>query len=441
MLYNDVSLFNKLTELRNSGYKPVVYDWSVSFIVNGNTYHGLNLMSIDRIADYTKNYSDMIFIAVQVSQSIYNNTLLPNKDNLKIKLTKTSNNVVGNSERIGESYSETFNAFLTEPSSPFVMSTTNRGGNEKDNDLGNFATVVFQLVDTATYEVRLRESGGIYKACTMDTLLRGILSTTLVSKNKATMNVDLVPSDNKKQYYQITIPNGIRHSALPNFLQKKYGVYGTGIGAYIHRGQWYIFPLLNHKRFSKTTKTLTVLNIPKQDMGASDISYIQNEDSVFLFSTGDSLHVDKSEHILNNTGRGVKYAIAANIIDGFRDADGSSNAVPSSRNLVSVNADESNTGLQNVSASPGLLTDNPFREMSTISAGISSMTIVQWDFANVELLYPGMPVKMLYKTPNDVKVVMGTLISVKSKTSNWLTNPTDRKYVTSAELAILCERV
>jgi hypothetical protein len=441
MIFNDASLFNKLVELRNSGIRPVVWDWSISFIVNGSTYHGLNLMSIDRLSDFTKNYSDMIFVAVQVSQTVYNKVLLPNKDNIKVKLTKTANNIIGNSNRINNSYSETFNAFMTEPSSPFVMSSTNKGGSELSDDASGFAEIVFQLVDTTTYETRLWESGGVYKACTMDQLLRGILSTPLTSLNGLTVNVDLVPADNKKQYYQTVIPNGIRLTALPAFLQKKYGVYGSGMGAYIQKGQWYIFPLLNHQRFSKTTKTLTLLNVPKKDMGAADTSYIQAEDSLFVFATGDSVHIDKSEHLLNNAGRGVRYAIGANIVDGFRDADGSSNAVPSNRNMVSVNTEVSKTGLQNVHAAPGLMTDNPYVAMSNVATGMASMLIVNWEYSNPELLYPGMPVKVLYKSGETVQTLMGTLIAAKSKTSNWLANPTDRKYVTVTELSVLCERV
>lgn len=441
MLFTDASLYDKMLELVNSRRKPAVWNWTAHFIVDNMTLPAVNVLKVERISDFVTAHSDLLVLELHITHSLYNKHLLPNKDNLKIKIVKYQQNLTGNTDRIVPSYSQIFNAFLTDASSSKAMSTSNTTEDDRTNDLSGYANIHVQAVDVALYEFRLHEVAGVYKDVTMNTLIKGLMSHPLKVLNGKSTPVDMVDSDNKEVFYQKIIPSGLRLIDLPTFAQKKYGVYATGMGNFLQNGQWYIFPLLNYKRFNTTTRTLTILNVPPKDMLTSDTSYILEKDKLFVFSSGGGGHIDMSEHVLNKNGRGFRYAINSNLIDNYRDVEGDTVKIPEGRNHVEVAGDITKTKLTNIKATDRLLSDNPFKSMSDIAAGMSSQMLLRWEFANPELLYPGMPTKILYKDKGVVKAILGTLIKVHSNAESDLQNESDKKYISVCEMTILCQRI
>lgn len=438
MLLNDTSLFNKLIKLNTTGQKPVVFSWAAEIIVNGKSYSSLNFISANKIVDCTRLYSEHYVVALQISQSMYHKLLVPNKNNIQLKITKYPNNAAGSASQLSTSYSQIFNAFLIDVSNALLASNSNQIDNAITDDMSGLLEVFFECHDPALFEYRLHEVGGVYKGCTMDELITGLMTHPLSTTNGKNVPVSMIPANNTRRYYQIVIPNGIRLVKLPEYLQKRYGIYSTGLGNYFYKGRWYIFPLLNFKRYNEDNSTLTILNVPPQEMVGNENSYMVEGRNLFVFSSGNSVHFDKSEHTLNNTGRGVKFAIGSNLIDNFREADA---VIPVGRNFISLSADPDGRGLENIHSSPAMMTDNPYVKLSEVSAGLGSILMVRWEYANTDLLYPGMPTKILYKQGNVVRSILGTLLMINSDTSNFMNNPSDKRYITVAELTIQCERV
>ncbi len=441
MLLDDASLYEKLVELQKTNAKPVVWNYTANFIIGDDIVPIINVVAVHRISDYIKTYSDQIFATIHVTNAIYTKVLLPNKDKLLVKLNKELMGNLGPTAQINQNYSQIFSAFLTESGSPHVASNDRNIDKTNITEMSDLKELVIHIADRELYELRLYEMAGIWRSVTVTELLTGLMSQPIKSNGNIPINVAMVEADNKKRYFQLPIPHGVRLVDLPNYVQKYYGVYSSGVGSYLTQGYWFIYPLLNHQRFSSTNKTLTILNIPANEMYANDKSYLIYDDSVVVFSTGDSIHTDNSERVLNNLGRGFRYSIATNIIDNYRVVDDQGPYIPKGRNHVVINTEKSPTKMENIRAVPGLFTDNPWEAVSQMTAGLASLLGVQWLYANIELLYPGMPVKIIYKHKSIVQALYGTLIHVESHTATEMQSPTDKRYITNASLMIHCERV
>lgn len=439
---NDASLYNKLRELQNTKAKPVVWNWKAEFIVNNKIYAVQNVVSLDQFMDFDKNHTDVVFLQINIQPSLYSEVLIPNKEKLQLKLTKELQSNQRSNDKPNKSFSWQYNAFLTESASPHVMSNERDVDDNTSNDLSNIIKITVQLVDRNFYEFRLHENAGVFRGKnTVNDIIIGLLSQPLKTNGMKGLNVTMIPSDNKKQYFQMTIPQGIRLLKIPDYIQEKYGVYGTGIGCYLKNDFWYIYPLLNHQKFNNTVKTAVIVNVPPRDMLANENSYFEDSDTVTIFTSGDTYHIDQSEKVLNNIGRGFRYAIASNLLDTFCDEDEEGAYIPEKRNRVTINAEESSTGFENITVLPQRLTDNPWLYLSQIAVGLASLLTINWDYANIDLLYPGMPCKLLYKHKKVVQAVHGTLIKIEANTSSKTNLPTDKKYITSAKLTIFCERI
>lgn len=438
---DDASLYNKLTELLKTSGKPVIWNWRADFIVNDKVYPIHNIISIDQFMDFDKNHTEVTFLQIQVSPSLYTDTLLPNKQKLQLKLTKEIQGSQVVPDKPAKSFSWQYTAFLTIDASPFVMGNERGIDNVGTDDISKFMDITVQLVDPAFYEFRLHENAGVFRSETVTSLVTGLLSQPLKTRGNKGLNVAMIPGDNTKKYYQMVIPQGIRLTELPDFIQGKYGVYGTGIGIFLWKDYWYVYPLLNHQQFDTTSKTAVIVNVPPRDMMGIDNSYIEDSNSITIFTSGDTFHIDKSEKVLNNIGRGFKYAIAGNLLDVFCEEDEEGAYIPVGRNKVTINAEKSSTSFENITMIPNRLTDNPWLYLSQISLGLASIIQINWDYANLELLYPGMPCKMLYKHNKVVQAIKGTLIKIEANTSAKTLAPTDKKYITNAVLTIFCERV
>lgn len=440
MILDDVVLYDKLLQLRDSGAKPVHWRWEAEIIINDRTITVFNVMDLTRVSEFAARHFDILVVTLQVKASDLIQYILPNKAGLRVTLSKIPTSKSGDSPRVGEKLVQTFNAYIPNVSSPNIKTASGRSTGGALDDMGELLEIDLQLVEPEYAEFRLIEIAGIYRTVNLSDLLLGLMTQPLAVKGEESIGVDMVPADNTREYFQLAIPNGTRLLNLPEYLQRDYGVYASKIGWYMHRGLWYIYPLLDYNRFTLGKSTLTMLVVPQDEMSGNDNSYIQEGNDLFVFATGDKEHKDYSEHRLQTVGNGYRHSLMSNLMDKFRDHAGGISTVPEGRNLVQVIAEERPTGLNNIRTAEGLFTDNPFSESSDITSGLGGVVVLNWEFSNPELLYPGMPCKIIYKAKSKATSLKASLIKAESHIQTEQSSPTDNRYVTSTVLTFHTER-
>lgn len=439
MILDDDLLYNQLLELHKVQNKPRHWKWSAEFIFEDTVIEVFNLVSIDIKSNYVEKVSDYIFIRLQVNRNIYLKLLGLNSNKLKLRLSRSLNNTLGDTDKVSQTFVETYNAFITDNASPNIETSSGGDSGNTTDDMVNWVEIDVQLVEKGISEFRLIEIGGVYRNVIIDDIIRGLLThpiKELSNSNDTGYDVDMIPSSNTKRYFQMVVPNGIRLIDLPRFIQKKYGVYGSDIGYYLVNGMWYIYPLYDFTRFGNSKRRLTILNLSPNEMSGSDNTYIQEGKDTFIFSTGDTKHIDDSTRNIVNNGSGFRHAKMGNLLDGFSKNTNGKSSIPSGRNSVEISLDVRDGGLSNLKTSNKRLSSNPWLEASNISRGLGAVVFLNWEASNHNLVYPGMPIKLLYKKQGKISSIFGTLLGIQTSSQTSRKTDIDNRYVSSSILTI-----
>lgn len=441
----DDSVFQKaVAKLHSSGVNPVHWRYEAIFITaDGQQIPVHNVESLKRISMYFTETTDYHFLTVNLFKSAYQQILKGNRKLLKLQLTRFPTNLSGETVSSGGNYVETYCAHLLDLASEAVETRVGALTGTYLDDLGGFVTTRVQLVERGIAEFRLWEISGVYRNCTMAHLILGLLSTPITALGESgeiNYNVTMYPADNTDPYYQRVIPNGIPLVDIPGWLQLTWGVYMGGIGNYLYQGMWYVYPLYNFTRYQKAKRRVTIINVPKNEMMGLTSSYYVDGDEIYIYATGDTKHTDTSDKRLDRSGTGFKAAKLGNLVSGFTETANGQTSIRKDGNYNVVSFDDRESDVSNIKAVPNLLTDNLWRDSSVVIQNMGNFITLAWENSNVYILYPGIPVRFIYKYRGIPHSLFGTIASVDTHTSTYMNNVSDTMYKNNSNITIHCER-
>lgn len=435
MISDNKALFEKVMSIGDAG-NPVHFTWTAEILIGNTVIKAHALKEFARIADYVKNKFDVIHTTLMVTNTIYVGDIIPNKDSLQIRITRHGRAREGGILSGARSDSHTFDAFMLKKGSPSLAGGTEGGAM---GEMGAFAEIRFQLLPRGLTEFRLVEQAGVFRNVTMTNLLKGLLTQPLQSLKGKSLPVTVAEGDNTRTFRQFVIPTGIKLIDLPTYIQIERGMYSSGIGYYLDNAGWWLYPLTDFNRFNKVKRTLTIVYVDNEEMVGNDTSYFHNGDNLVILVNNPS-YTDSSEAALNNIGNGIRYVQQSNLLDQFRDHVEGEGIVPPGRNIRQSVAEKRPNGLNNFITPVTKFSDNPFLHMSNISPALCGKLSATWAFSRPDLLYPGMPVKYLYKDKGEVVSRTGTLTGHVSQTTSKQSSTTDNRYITGTTLTALLRR-
>lgn len=442
MILDDAVLRDQFLKL-NKQTNPVHWQYTAEFIdSDNNIIKAHNVNSLHKFSNYSEDTADNYFISLSVFKTVNMRLQACNPHELRLRLTRIPNTVSGTTDRIGNRIVETYNAYLTDTSSEAVETRPGALTGQRTDNMGELVEIDVQLVESGLSEFRLYDIGGNYRNVKVDTLLQGLMShplRTLSDTGDAGYGVTIVPAHNKDRYYQLFIPNGVHLIDLPGWVQKHYGVYSSDIGYYLTQGMWYIYPLNDFNRFNTVNKRMTIINVPKNEMMGLNNSYLNEGGHITVYATGDTTHINQSNRNLDKSGEGLISGIMGNMLDHFTETSEGKCIIAAGRNLVKLGFDLRAGNLTNVKAVSGLLSSNPWHDTSKVISTLGSTIIVTWESSNPYLLYPGMPVRFLYKDRGKLLSLMGTLKAAETLTMTQKKSVVDNYYVSTTKLTIFAK--
>lgn len=417
---------NALWQRLNEATPPTT-SWSVEAQLikpNGNVLPITDVTYVTTVADYAGSVGPQIVIETKMGVVFYKTHVLAERDDLKIRLTYRPQSHQGSKDPTVKPLIRTFDALLIDTIDTDML------GMGRDNELAtqeasNLLNIRFNLIHPALNEMRLFEVGGIYNGCDVKTLLMSLLSYGLdESSQESTLRdvdyqgvrgVGIVNTTNTKVYDHIVIPVGTRLTKLATYIQSHYGVYGAGIGCYFQQGYWYVYPLYANGRFDQTKKRMTLVVLNPEEVPGNDKTFMVEKDHYTVFVSGSVDIQDNSEKTLLNTGSGIRFQRASDLEQGLFKV--SKNKAVGLKDEANKNMalEKRRKGLQNLRYAKDRFTDNPYLEYSNIAEGKGQLISVEWDLSNPQLLYPAMPIKVLYRKNNRTQFVYGTLTGYRSR--------------------------
>jgi hypothetical protein len=425
------------------GTEGVFFKWTCEFIAGSEIIVPFKLVSVDIVRNYNQDYSDDIQIKVMFTEGVFNKKIMPWLASLEIAL-KRSPIVVGEATANANQKAEVQRyrgIFLEEPT-PYVKGATPDNIDTEGADLTGFKVVEFQLMDMVIEQLRGRSVGGIFKNAKAADVLRLLLGKESkkidVPSEIAVKGVDMVEPSNTTVRETVIIPHGLPLIDLPDYLQVHCGgIYSAGMGFYLQRGMWYVFPEFDTTRFKKELKTLTVINVPPNKMPGVDHTYRTTGNQVIILSTGGFRHSDDSDNLQLNIGNGVRFTNADNVIDGYGKYENGKYSVDRTKNNSEFTAFDRPTGINKAMVSNVRITSNPFNEYSSLARRNCSHVMFVWENSNDSLIYPGMPCKLIYEDNDEVKETEGVVNQVHHYTTGRGSSMIDDRYQTQSTVIIL----
>lgn len=408
------SLFLEVKEAFDSGYNPVHYFYSGGFTLPDDEQVGCRqVLNLTYSRRYDTTYSDEVIMTVSISEEDYTNKLLPNKSNLTFTLYIEP--VGERSEDSREDLDYTFKMYraaLIDSKDTKLEGKSSGGTAEADRSLRE---IDVQLIELSIEQLKNVSVGTIARDMVPGDVVRAIFTKISSELKMDTSNivkgVDMVtPSLNEPREHTIIKPN-TELMKLPQYVQENCGgIYGTGVGFYLQDNQWYFWPLYNTERYHTTVRTMTIINVPENRLPGIERSYVVDQTSLMVLSTGKVVHTDNSERDILNQGNGVRYIKAENMVEGSFQVVGNKAMFQRANNLMAISASERETGINVAKFADDFITDNIFEETAKITKRVGSNLMCTWENSEPRLVYPGMPIRYIYMEGEEIKTAHGVVL-------------------------------
>lgn len=411
------ALFEEVQAIATGPSKPVHFSYhAVIHVVGlGLDVDRLKVVEIDITDNYVLNYGSEIMLTVMVPGGTFAYDIYPNQSNLDVTLIKRP--ISEGSDDVDTSKAVSvvrYTATMVDKGSPAFQGNGMNTPSRQTLDLANLVPVTFQLFDKLLEQLRMKEIGAIPRNATVEQAIKVLLTNesrkVTVGANRQLKGVDMVPAHNTTPRAHILIPQRVKLVDLPNYIHHKCGgVYNTGMAYFLQNDYWYVFPPFDTTRFTKSTRTLTIVVVPKDRMPGIERTYRKDGDSLVVLATGDIQLRDDTDANQLSDGNGVRFADAEKMMEDFtRNVGNKTMMSRANLNNEFVTTKRPN-GMNNVMVSDKPITANPYVEYSKLAERQGGQVGLVWENSNPDLLEPGMNVKILHVSNGEIKRVYGVL--------------------------------
>lgn len=249
------------------------------------------------------------------------------------------------------------------------------------------------------------------------------------------------PSDAIKPLPNVIVPHGTRLVDLAGVLQNNCGgIYNYGAGCFLRHTHWFVFPPFDVNQYSKSKFSIDLVLLPPNRRPASNRTYALKENTLFILVTGETKQFDLSELNYINRGNGVRFQKATETFLQSNAVKGNKAVLDPSQTTAQFTVEQRVNHLESVPFADVRVTDNAAAQVSKIAERAGQYVACVWDNANVDLLRPGTPVRVLYNTETGEQELYGVLVGYTANTQLAQPGMTGERYTTTAALTVFVSK-
>ena len=456
MEVRDSTLYEEIVKIGEVPPTHPEFKWTVTlFTPDGELdLDDVSSMSISR--DYANDFSDKTMLTFNIGMATYANKIYPFKANLRIEIVRRPL-VIRSPDTLDPNKfatKELYRAILVDQTSVALRASSELTNEELKGDRSKRMEVQLQLVEPLLDNIRTKFISGIF-AGTWTNILKALCRAKLRDEPwEKDVNLELVQQkqqhelagvdvrepDNTTDPKQLLVKAGTKLMDLPDYCQKKYGIYETSMGSYIERGEWYLWGLHNTGLYKSSERTLTIAVIDSNVTPTTDNSFSVEEKHVKIIATGNVQHIDNTEAYLQNLGNGVRYQDANKLMDKYATTTAGVTEVSRARNLREYIVEPREDQLNYVPYSHQRISSNHFMQLSELNARRGTVVNLMWENSDPDVLRPGVPTKILYSGKDEVKGIEGILIGCIHGYSKETDLYTDKRLRCNSSLTIWVTR-
>ena len=437
-------LYREVIEIASRGAKPVHFRYEIEIVANGKIHRSLGGVNYSILRNYLTNYADDARVELLFPAGTFLYDILPYRRDLKARVYAYP--LYENGENENRHAAPTVREWKAVPFDVDDQAVDQNQPAAQGKDAADISTMnryTFQLLDPVTEMLRRQRIGGIYRNQTPGDLLRGLLTHYSLGLDfdldKKPLGVGMIAPNNTERRQTFIIPHARPlvdqpdgEYGLARYLQfVEGGIYNAGIASYYQGRHWYVFPPFDVTRYETASKRLTIANIPAKDMRQPERSYRVDGNSIYVLATGDVKYRDQSEHEQLNGGNGVRWSSPTKVFDGMLSGEGNRAQANRSKVMSEIVGDKNPENLSHAPMSAQPISSNSSAQMTPLAYRRGAIVQLAWENANIDILHPGMPVRLVYERQKKIEQLDGVLIGAEfnaAPTGNlgakegWLTN-------------------
>lgn len=425
--FESSTIWIEVQDIIRASKNKILYDYRGILHTEKEDYPVLDLSVIEYYRNYLTDIGDTVRIRFLMGMGDYVNRLYPYRSNLEFTLKRIPLAENGSGSAKNQSIEVTrYKAIFNPGNNPPVGGSELETYDPQTLNVSSLQEIHLELADRALEPLRIKTLGGAYQRKKPDEMVRALVAgeatKILVDGRPALDAIEVVAADNKEPVPDLVIPDGTRLTALPTFLQNQVGVYGRGIGTYFQKYKGkktlFVYPTYDTERFDEGKSTRAIFYmVPQEKLPQLDRSYQVDGNILKIAITAQRKYQDTGELSYMNEGSGFRMADARAYMK--KPVVITPEGPKASRAELNheVVIKERKDGLNYAPFTTSVPSSNPFVQRSLVLQRTMAKMELVWENADPELLYPGMPCKVVYLSQGKPVSLKGTVLFMHAMTA------------------------
>lgn len=414
----------------------------IIFITKSGTVKGRSVLDKSTSAKFTTGFTTQITIQTMVSLYDYRFKIFPSRDDLKAIVQYFPLDVSRDTYLTKRpTYQDTYRALLLDNDDGATKGgsaiTAKREADPRDEE----HVFTLQLVEIPSEKISYKQGGAIFRFTDSENAVRGLLQTlcdeeTRKSPEIGQIQIQMEPIDKAvTKLDSLVIPFNTKLIDVPGYIQEHAGgLYTSGVGSFIQRNTWYVFPVFDTSRFTKTTRRLKIIQLGGLKAPVSDQTFAMAGDELTVVCTTSSKMQDISVSAQMNAGLGTRFIKADQMFE--MPTAGEPNKEAFNRQGVTADfktgdrSDGNNVALY----SDNMITSNIVNEYAKIAPRKGQLFITIWQRSLARLIYPGMPMRLYYDQDGVTKIYDGVVLQVDEQSTSEANGMIQKAMISTAAL-------
>lgn len=423
MNFEDTPIWTEVQDIMGSSTERRLYDYKGIVHTTKEDFDVWDFHMVENTRDYLTRVAEKGLVVFSLGLGDYTHRLYPYRTNLEFTVKRFP--VVENSSKernTMEVQVTRYKAIFNPASNPPVGGSELEGMHPEDLNTKDFVKVHLELVDRSAEVLRIKTTSGAYQNVLPANLISSILGNesmkVLIDGKPCVDAIDIVPIDNKEKIPNLVIPSGTQIANIPSVLHEKVcGLYNTGIGTFFqkYKGKktWFVYPTYDIDRFEEKGEKCIFYLVPQDRLPQLDRSYRIDGDILKIAITGNRVYSDTSELRMVNEGSGYRMPDARSYMK--KPVEMTENGPRASRTRLNheVSIKSRDDGLNYVPVVSGP-SSNPYAQRSKVMNRYLAQFTFIWENGEADLIYPGMPCKVVYLSNGKLLSLKGTVLFVSS---------------------------
>lgn len=393
--------------------------------------------------DYENAFTDLEMLTVMVGLGDYAYAIYPNRDKLVVELVEEAiYTMTSDAQKSKPITAKRYRGILLNQQSVGLSTTGGDYSNRATLNKGQLFQVEFQLMDEASYQVRMTTIARNYRyVAPMDVLLSALTEnrTAVVANSEQLIHgVEVTSGYNTVKRDQIVIRPTPLTDLVAVLQDKEGGLYSAGAGCYLQDGFWYVYPLYNLNVLTQAPRTLTLVLVPPR-LYQGEYTYMQSGGNVTVIISSNSNVIDTGLHNQIDKANGYRLTNANTVLEPATTSDNVTK-LDRSKNLYEFTSGSFSDNANNVQWGQAKATSNPFPHYTELAKRSGRTLNVQWTNSNPSILTPGMPVRILATADDGIIERQGTLHTVETNRVPIDSGPLKSSYTAITDLGIYIKR-